>query len=479
VNDRWSPLRVVFDRAVDPARLATAFSVTPAASGVWQVSGREVRFYPSEPWMSGLTYDWALDTTLAAVDGTRLPARFDARFKTVAYSTGVTVPSGYVADRIARQNLTAPEGLLLAPWVGPDVILVADPGRDRLFELTVGGDLGHFLGDSRWTKPEGLARAADGGLAVTDPAGLFLADAHRMTTLAIGPAGATTTGALAAGSGAFLGRLYLCDPANDRVVRTTAAGGAYETFASGVKGGEGLAFGPGGAWGTDLYVGDCDLTSLGTTADGPGRIARVTSAGAVSTVVQSPLLLGACALAFDTGGRFGGDLFAADILNERILRITAAGAVSVFATGFANLAGSGCLAFGSDGALYVADPGSGESFSKPNGSVAQGQVIRISPAVLTADAPPAAVGAGLDLAPPAPNPARGAVTLRFTLATTGRVRLAVYDIAGRRVAVLVDGSLVAGAHEATWEGGGAGPGLYFARLEAGGSVVTRRIARVR
>jgi glycosidase len=479
VNDRWSPLRVVFDRAVDPLRLAGAFAISPAAPGAWQVSGREARYFPHEPWTAGLTYDWALDTSLVAADGTRLPARFDARFRTVAYATGVTVPAGYVADRIARQNLTAPEGILPAPWLGPDVLLVADAGRERLFELTLGGDLGHHLGDSRWTKPEALARTAGGGLAVADAAGLFTADAFRLTSQSIGAAGPTTTGALAAGSGDFLDRLYLCDPANDRVVRTTAAGDAYETFAAGVKGGEGLAFGPGGAWGTDLFVGDCDLTSLGTGADGPGRIARVTPAGAVSTVAQSALLLGAGALAFDTGRRFGGDLFAADILNERVLRVTPAGAVSVFATGFANLAGSNCLAFGADGALYVADPGAGESFSRPGGPVALGQVVRIAPAALTADAPSGVAGAGLALAPPAPNPARGAVALRFTLPAAVHARLAVHDVAGRRVAVLVDGVLPAGPHEAEWEGGDAGPGLYFARLEAAGSAVTRRIARVR
>ncbi len=479
VNDLWSPLIVAFDREVDGAALAGAFSVTPATAGTWQASGREARFYPGTPWSAGQTYAWAIDTTLRATDGARLPARFEARFRTLAYSTGVTVPAGYVADRIARQDLEAPEGLLPAPWLGPGVMLLADAGRDRLFTLTTGGDLGHYLGDSRWSRPEGLALAADGSLAVTDPNGLFQADAHRMTTLALGGSTATAAGALAGGPGAFLDRLYLCDPANDRVVRTTA-GGALETFATGVKGGKGLAFGPGGAWGTDLYVADCDLTSLGATADGPGRIARVTPAGVVSTVAQNSLLLGAGAIAIDPSGRFGGDLFAADILNERILRVTAAGSVSVFATGFANLAGSGCLAFGDDGALYVADPGAGESFSKPGGTVAQGQVIRIAPAVLTVDVPPGAQDVGLEFAPPAPNPARGPVAFRFALPAAGRVRLAVFDVTGRQVAVPADGAFPAGVHTVVW-GGGAGaappaePGLYFARIEAGGSRLTRRI----
>lgn len=483
VNDLWSPLILGFDREVDAAALAGAFGVTPPMAGVWQVLGREARFHPAAPWSTGQTYAWSLDTTLHAIDATRLPARFEARFRTIAYSTGVTVPAGFVADRIARQDLAAPEGLLPAPWLGPGVMLLADAGRDRLFTLTTGGDLGHYLGDSRWGKPEGLALAADGSLAVTDPNGLFQSDAHRMTTLTLGPSGATANGAIAAGGGAFLDRLYLCDPANDRVVRTTG-GGTIETFATGVNGGKGLAFGPGGAWGTDLLVADANLTSLAATVDGPGRIARVSAAGVVSTVLQNPLLLGACAIAIDPYGRFGGDLFAADILNERILRVTAAGAVSVFATGFANLASSACLAFGSDGALYVADPGEGEPFSKPGVTVGSPQVIRIAPAALTVDVPPGGDAPGLALAPPSPNPARGNVALRFTLPVAGRASLAIFDVTGRRVATLLDGALPAGAHESVWQGTDgngrpAGAGLYFARLDVGGRALARRVVMVR
>ncbi len=55
-----------------------------------------------------------------------------------------------------------------------------------------------------------------------------------------------------------------------------------------------------------------------------------------------------------------------------------------------------------------------------------------------------------------------------TLPADSRVNLSVYDIAGRRVATLVDGIQPGGGHEAAWNGrtdGGArsAPGIYFLR----------------
>lgn len=68
-----------------------------------------------------------------------------------------------------------------------------------------------------------------------------------------------------------------------------------------------------------------------------------------------------------------------------------------------------------------------------------------------------------------PNPARGAMRFLFSTATTGPVELDVYDLAGRTVARLVDGTLAAGAHVVPWSGVSASlatgrPGAYFARL---------------
>lgn len=72
------------------------------------------------------------------------------------------------------------------------------------------------------------------------------------------------------------------------------------------------------------------------------------------------------------------------------------------------------------------------------------------------------------LLPPSPNPMRARAAssrVRFELASPGRVRLDVYDAGGRRVAELVNGSVPAGRHEATWRIAGASAGAYFVRLQ--------------
>jgi hypothetical protein len=78
-----------------------------------------------------------------------------------------------------------------------------------------------------------------------------------------------------------------------------------------------------------------------------------------------------------------------------------------------------------------------------------------------------------------PNPARGAMRLRFGLPAAADVRLEVLDIQGRHVHELARGAREAGWHELTWEGRSrtgvkVAPGVYFVRLSAGGRKVHRR-----
>jgi len=70
-----------------------------------------------------------------------------------------------------------------------------------------------------------------------------------------------------------------------------------------------------------------------------------------------------------------------------------------------------------------------------------------------------------------PNPFNPRTVIAFSLARTGPVRAEIFDVAGRCVATLQDGTLAAGNHELTWQGnsdnGSPTPsGLYFCRLQA-------------
>lgn len=84
------------------------------------------------------------------------------------------------------------------------------------------------------------------------------------------------------------------------------------------------------------------------------------------------------------------------------------------------------------------------------------------------------------LAPVYPNPATPRATLTFRVPRPADVRLEVYDVLGRRVATVAEGTYLPGTHTAAWEGrDDAGrpvaSGLYLCRLvaTAGGEAFTQ------
>ncbi|MDZ7288380.1 MAG: CotH kinase family protein [candidate division KSB1 bacterium] len=78
-----------------------------------------------------------------------------------------------------------------------------------------------------------------------------------------------------------------------------------------------------------------------------------------------------------------------------------------------------------------------------------------------------------------PNPFNPETKIRYTLKRSGKVRLSVYDLTGREVAVLVDGVQNAGAHDAVFSGAGLVSGIYFYKLQAADGVITKKMALVR
>jgi hypothetical protein len=79
------------------------------------------------------------------------------------------------------------------------------------------------------------------------------------------------------------------------------------------------------------------------------------------------------------------------------------------------------------------------------------------------------------LKPPYPNPFNPVTTIGFDLPKPGIVRLIIYDPLGREIETLIDGAMVAGAHEMTWHAEGLTSGIYLCRLEADGFVDTRKL----
>jgi hypothetical protein len=78
-----------------------------------------------------------------------------------------------------------------------------------------------------------------------------------------------------------------------------------------------------------------------------------------------------------------------------------------------------------------------------------------------------------------PNPFNPTTVLSYQLAAAGHVTLAVYDLLGRQVALLVNGEVEAGVHRAEFTAAGLPSGVYIARMQAGGTSESRKMILMR
>ncbi|MBP7886749.1 MAG: T9SS type A sorting domain-containing protein [Candidatus Marinimicrobia bacterium] len=78
-----------------------------------------------------------------------------------------------------------------------------------------------------------------------------------------------------------------------------------------------------------------------------------------------------------------------------------------------------------------------------------------------------------------PNPFNPTTNITYSLKQTGEVRLSVFDILGREVAVLVDDVQNAGQHTITFTGTDLSTGIYLYRLQIGKEVITKKMVLVK
>jgi len=111
----------------------------------------------------------------------------------------------------------------------------------------------------------------------------------------------------------------------------------------------------------------------------------------------------------------------------------------------------------------------------------QGMIIYRSEPTAVAESP----GAGLlTVHPNAPNPFSTSTVWSFTLGRAGPVRVGIYDLRGRHVRTLLQKSGSPGLHRVDWDGRDESglmlsAGIYLARVENQGRVVTQKVHLVR
>lgn len=78
-----------------------------------------------------------------------------------------------------------------------------------------------------------------------------------------------------------------------------------------------------------------------------------------------------------------------------------------------------------------------------------------------------------------PNPFNPVTKINFSIPTSGAVRLAITDVSGREIAVLVDQSLQPGTFEVNWSADKYSSGVYFYSLLAEGFVQSKKMVLVK
>ncbi len=292
-----------------------------------------------------------------------------------AFSTpsGWTTTGGFVSTVVASAApLAQPVALTIAGGAFGGALYVVDQGAGALLRISpVDGEITTVVARSGWPRTPGLlttilwdeAGAFDGNLYVGDQGGdgdgdsvIYRVDpSGTATVFASGPAPGFDDiyGLAFSPGGAYASGLYVSgdtDGSGTGWGRCDAAGAVtpFATFA----GVEGMAVDTLGRFGGGLFA----ARPAGGGYFGDDTISRIEPDGSKGAALVSAQP-GIHALVFAPEGPFGADAYAASWSAGKVLRITPAAAVSDLATGLAltNYDGN-ILAFSTDGrVLYVAD----------------------------------------------------------------------------------------------------------------------------
>jgi hypothetical protein len=78
-----------------------------------------------------------------------------------------------------------------------------------------------------------------------------------------------------------------------------------------------------------------------------------------------------------------------------------------------------------------------------------------------------------------PNPFNPTTAISYQLSAVSKIKLVIYDLLGREIAVLVDETKAPGSYAVTFDGAGLASGVYLYRMQAGSFTETKRLLLLR
>jgi hypothetical protein len=78
-----------------------------------------------------------------------------------------------------------------------------------------------------------------------------------------------------------------------------------------------------------------------------------------------------------------------------------------------------------------------------------------------------------------PNPFNPTTVIGYRLSAISNVKLSIYDLRGKPVAILVKDRQNAGYHQVEWDASRFASGLYYYRIQAGGFVQVKKMVLIR
>lgn len=78
-----------------------------------------------------------------------------------------------------------------------------------------------------------------------------------------------------------------------------------------------------------------------------------------------------------------------------------------------------------------------------------------------------------------PNPFNPTTVINFSLPKESKIKIVLFDVMGRKISVLADGSFIAGNHSLKIDGSNLTAGTYFYQLVTGSQTLTKKMLLVK